>query len=240
MVPYLLKMLWSSLLFAWQQVQTAELPATHILPLFTTTLGQEVQRFAVKQIKDHSSFSKSGIRFILFQQTKSQHSQFFLSSPSHTLYTQVIYSLQVKKPTHTLKKPYLCVCVCLCVCACACVLACVHAVCINNEVRCKVTSKNCHYSSLYLLGCHQLSFFVFYSCLEFWTHPQVQVSFLPVIIELVRLNSASGKQVAWQQSICCRHAHYTTMSGQFWSVQWPWSCPAAWMTCSAWHLAFFM
>ena len=29
--------------------------------------------------EDHSSFSKSGIRFILFKQTKSQHSQFFLS-----------------------------------------------------------------------------------------------------------------------------------------------------------------
>ena len=29
--------------------------------------------------EDHSSFSKSGIRFLLFKQTKSQHSPFFLS-----------------------------------------------------------------------------------------------------------------------------------------------------------------
>ena len=34
---------------------------------------------ANKREEDHSSFSKSGIRFILFKQTKSQHSQFFLS-----------------------------------------------------------------------------------------------------------------------------------------------------------------
>ena len=29
--------------------------------------------------EEHSSFSKSGIRFILIKQTRSQHSQFFLS-----------------------------------------------------------------------------------------------------------------------------------------------------------------
>ena len=34
--------------------------------------------------EDHSSFSKSGIRFILFKQTKCQHRQFFLTSFSLT------------------------------------------------------------------------------------------------------------------------------------------------------------
>ena len=35
------------------------------------SLSQEVQSFAVKLTEDHSSFSKSAIRFILFKQTKS-------------------------------------------------------------------------------------------------------------------------------------------------------------------------
>ena len=43
-----------------------------------------VQRSAVKQREDHSSFSKSGIGFILFKQTKCQHRQFFLTSFSLT------------------------------------------------------------------------------------------------------------------------------------------------------------
>ena len=87
---------------------------------------QEVQRFAVKQIKEKTTAVPANQESDLFCSSRQNLSTlFFLSSPSHTLYTQVIYSLQVKKPTHTLKKPYLCVCVCVCVSVCVCVFVCV-------------------------------------------------------------------------------------------------------------------
>ena len=49
-----------------------------IVMVWSGTMVAGVQRFAVKQIKDHSSFSKSG--FILFKQTKYQHSLSSFSS----------------------------------------------------------------------------------------------------------------------------------------------------------------